>query len=44
MTAAGGYVSAENSSGGGPGQPAAAATANVTLKIPAAAYQATLAS
>jgi len=38
---AGGYVSAENSSGG-PGQPAAAASATVTLKIPAAAYQATL--
>jgi hypothetical protein len=41
VTAAGGYVSAENSSGG-PGQPAAAASASVTLKIPAAVYQATL--
>jgi hypothetical protein len=41
VTAAGGYVSAENSSGG-TGQPAAAASASVTLKIPAAAYQATL--
>jgi Domain of unknown function (DUF4349) len=41
VTAAGGYVSAENSSGG-PGQPAAAASASVTLKIPAALYQATL--
>jgi Domain of unknown function (DUF4349) len=41
VTAAGGYVSAENSSGG-PGQPAAAASASVTLKIPAAGYQATL--
>jgi hypothetical protein len=41
VTAAGGYVSAENSSGG-TGQPAAAASASVTLKIPAAVYQATL--
>jgi hypothetical protein len=41
VTAAGGYVSAENSNGG-PGQPAAAASASVTLKIPAAGYQATL--
>ena len=41
VTAAGGYVSAENSSGG-PGQPATAASATVTLKIPAADYQATL--
>jgi hypothetical protein len=41
VTAAGGYVSAENSSGG-PGQPATAASASVTLKIPAAVYQATL--
>jgi hypothetical protein len=41
VTAAGGYVSAENSSGG-PGQPAAAASASVTLKIPAAVYQVTL--
>jgi hypothetical protein len=41
VTAAGGYVSAENSSGG-PGQPAAAASATITLKIPAAVYQATL--
>jgi hypothetical protein len=41
VTMAGGYVSAENSSGG-PGQPAAAASASVTLKIPAADYQATL--
>jgi hypothetical protein len=46
VTAAGGYVSAENSNGGssgGGGQPKAAASANVTLKIPAADYQATLA-
>jgi hypothetical protein len=42
VTAAGGYVSAENSSGGS-GQDAAAASASVTLKIPAAAYQVTLA-
>jgi len=42
VTAAGGYVSAENASGG-PGQPAAKASAIVTLKIPAAAYTATLA-
>jgi hypothetical protein len=41
VAAAGGYVSAENSSGG-PGQPAAAASATVTLKIPVAVYQATL--
>jgi len=41
VMAAGGYVSSENSNGG-PGQPAAAASANVTLKIPAADYQATL--
>jgi hypothetical protein len=41
VTAAGGYVSAENSSGGS-GQPAAAASATVTLKIPAAVYQPTL--
>jgi hypothetical protein len=41
VTAAGGYVSAENSTGG-PGQPASAASATVTLKIPAAVYQATL--
>ncbi len=41
VTAAGGYVSAENSIGG-PGQPAAAASATVTLKVPAADYQATL--
>ena len=41
VTAAGGYVSAENSTGG-PRQPAAAASASVTLKIPAADYQATL--
>jgi Domain of unknown function (DUF4349) len=43
VTAAGGYVSAENSSGGAAGQPASSATATVTLKIPAAAYPATLA-
>jgi Domain of unknown function (DUF4349) len=41
VTAAGGYVSAENSNGG-PGQPATAASASVTLKIPAVVYQATL--
>jgi hypothetical protein len=41
VTAAGGYVSAENSSGA-PGQSAAAASASVTLKIPATVYQATL--
>jgi hypothetical protein len=41
VTAADGYVSGENTSGG-PGQPAAAASATVTLKIPAAVYQATL--
>jgi hypothetical protein len=41
VTAAGGYVSAENSSGG-PAQPAAAASATITLKIPAAVYQVTL--
>jgi hypothetical protein len=43
VTAAGGYVSAENSSGAGAGQPASSATATVTLKIPAAVYPATLA-
>jgi Domain of unknown function (DUF4349) len=45
VTAAGGYVSAENTSGTGSGSGAAAskATANVTLKIPAAVYPATLA-
>jgi hypothetical protein len=45
VTAAGGYVSAENTSGTGSGTGAAAskATANVTLKIPAAVYPATLA-
>jgi Domain of unknown function (DUF4349) len=45
VTAAGGYVSAENTSGTGSGSgPAASqATANVTLKIPAAVYPATLA-
>jgi Domain of unknown function (DUF4349) len=43
VTAAGGYVSTENSSGAGAGQPASSATANVTLKIPAAVYPATLA-
>jgi uncharacterized protein DUF4349 len=45
VTAAGGYVSAENTSGTGSGTAAAAsrATANVTLKIPAAVYPATLA-
>ena len=42
VTAAGGYVSAENSTGAGAGQPPSQATANVTLKIPAAVYQATL--
>ena len=42
VTAAGGYVSAENSTGAGAGQPAASATATVTLKIPAAVYPATL--
>ncbi len=42
VTAAGGYVSAENSTGGGSGQGAPAASASVTLKIPAALYQATL--
>jgi Domain of unknown function (DUF4349) len=42
-TSAGGYVSAENSSGAAAGQPASSATATVTLKIPAAAYPATLA-
>ncbi|MGD0703327.1 MAG: DUF4349 domain-containing protein [Trebonia sp.] len=41
VTAAGGYVSAENSNGGS-GQSGAAASASVTLKIPAAAYQVTL--
>jgi hypothetical protein len=45
VTAAGGYVSAETTSGTGSGSGAAAsrATANVTLKIPAAVYPATLA-
>ena len=43
VTAAGGYVSAENSSGAAAGQPASSATATVTLKIPAAVYPATLA-
>jgi Domain of unknown function (DUF4349) len=43
VTAAGGYVSTENSSGAGAGQPASSATATVTLKIPAAVYPATLA-
>jgi hypothetical protein len=43
VTAAGGYVSAENSTGAGAGQPASSATATVTLKIPAAVYPATLA-
>jgi hypothetical protein len=43
VTAAGGYVSAENSTGQGAGQSASSATATVTLKIPAAVYQATLA-
>jgi len=43
VTSAGGYVSAENSTGAGPGQPASSATATVTLKIPAADYPATLA-
>jgi hypothetical protein len=43
VTAAGGYVSAENSTGQGAGQPASSATATVTLKIPAAVYPVTLA-
>ena len=43
VTAAGGYVSTEDSSGAGAGQPASSATATVTLKIPAAVYPATLA-
>jgi len=43
VTAAGGYVSAENSTGQGADQPASSATATVTLKIPAAVYQVTLA-
>jgi hypothetical protein len=43
VTAAGGYVSTEDSSGAGAGQPASSATATVTLKIPAALYPATLA-
>ena len=43
VTSAGGYVSAENSTGPGAGQPASSATATVTLKIPAAVYPATLA-
>ena len=41
VTAAGGYVSAETSTAGN-GEQAAAANASVTLKIPAAGYQATL--
>ena len=41
VTAAGGYVSAENSNADSR-QPATAASASVTLKIPAADYQATL--
>jgi len=41
VTAAGGYVSAESSNGGS-GQGASTANANVTLKIPADAYQVTL--
>jgi Domain of unknown function (DUF4349) len=41
VTAAGGYVSTENSNAGS-GQKPAAASASVTLKIPAAAYQVTL--
>jgi hypothetical protein len=43
VDSAGGYVSAENSTGPGAGQPASSATATVTLKIPAAVYAATLA-
>jgi hypothetical protein len=43
VTAAGGYVSDESSTGAGAGQPASSATATVTLKIPAAVYPATLA-
>jgi hypothetical protein len=43
VTSAGGYVSAENSTGQGAGQPASSATATVTLKIPAAVYTGTLA-
>jgi Domain of unknown function (DUF4349) len=43
VTAAGGYVSAENSTGQGAGQPVSSATATVTLKIPAAVYPVTLA-
>jgi Domain of unknown function (DUF4349) len=43
VTSAGGYVSAENSSGAGADRPASSATATVTLKIPAAVYQVTLA-
>jgi len=43
VAAAGGYVSAENSSGTEAGQPASSAIATVTLKIPAAVYPATLA-
>jgi hypothetical protein len=43
VTAAGGYVSTETTSGEGSGQPASAAKASVTLKIPAVVYPATLA-
>lgn len=43
VTAAGGYVSTETISGEASGQPASKATANVTLKIPAALYPAILA-
>jgi len=42
VTAAGGYVAAENSSGAAAGQPASSATATVTVKIPVAVYPATL--
>jgi hypothetical protein len=43
VTGAGGYVSAENSTGGGSGPAAAKATAVITFKIPATVYSATLA-
>jgi hypothetical protein len=43
VTASGGYVSGENSTGQGAGRPASSATASVTFKIPAAVYPATLA-
>jgi hypothetical protein len=43
VTASGGYVSTENSTGQGAGRPASSATATVTFKIPAAVYPATLA-